>query len=112
MQFQDQGIDVHVVVWSIRNRGGTIGYFSQYVYDSVEFNTNISNIEDQMLAKPYGDFNNYGTIFLYISITPDKIVWWPHRDAFSKVPGYMDALNELIETGIVPKALRKSIIII
>jgi hypothetical protein len=104
MQFNEQGIDVHVIIWGIRNGDGTTGYFAQYIYDSFQFG--YINDYNRLIADPFG----YHDIMIHVGLTDDAQKRYPYTVFLFQQPGYNAAIQWLIDNKIVPEAFRNLIL--
>jgi hypothetical protein len=98
MQIQMQGIDVHLVFHSIRNKDGTVGIIIEYIFDSTQLNGPFGY--PRLIANQ----NKPHEIFLQTGISTQ----WQKDVPFEVsllTPEFLNAINELIATGNIPKAL-------
>jgi hypothetical protein len=102
-QIADQGLDVHIILWEIRNKDGSRGYLANYFYDSVQ----------------YADQNAYQRLVALPLISRDYIVItgvagqyqaaFPYVMSLFQQDGYMQVIQEWINTGNIPQAMENMI---
>jgi hypothetical protein len=104
LQIAEQGLDIHIILWEIRNQDGSRGYLADYFYDSFQF-TNLKSFE-RLVAYP-----DITRDYLVITdIGPDLKAFNPYILTLFQQPGYLQVNQEWIDTGNIPEALENMIV--
>jgi hypothetical protein len=104
MQLSEQGIDPHIVIWEIRNRDGSRGYFSRYMYDS--FQQPYPKVYEYLLAHPI----NSNPMQIHIALSAHLQSIDPYDVFLLQQPGYGD-VEQWPVTGNVPKSIQNGLIL-
>ena len=105
MQFQDQGLDIHVIFYEIRNRDGSSGWLVVYDFDSQQRNGPYAY--PRLVANPTGPFDL--TIDTRANATFQKIK--PYAVSLMTLD-FINAINTLITSGNVPDPLNDGSMIV
>jgi hypothetical protein len=105
VQIQEQGLDIHIIIWEIRNRDGSSGYVSQYIYDS--FQRRDTGVYTGLLSDPFG----YYVLIIHTSQSNDM----PGKNTYaldlSDQPGFQDAVKKWIASSMVPEEFQNGLIV-
>ncbi len=104
IKIQDQGIDPYILIWEIRNKDGSRGYFAAYIYDSFQQHWDYGY--NQLVTNPRGS----ASIMFHTSLSNSTKPLYPYDVSLTQQPGYLEAVQEWINTGIVPAALKNLIL--
>ena len=104
IKIADQGIDAYVLIWEIRNKDGSRGYFAEYIYDPVQQTRDYDF--NQLVVNPRGS----QTIMFHTSLSKPTTALYPYSVSLTQQPGYQEAVQAWIDTGIVPTAFRQLIL--
>jgi len=105
IKIQYQGGEPYFVIWQVKMKNGMPGYLLGYIYDPTEFNT--LGDSDGKYALGY--------------TPPDEMIFrtgqsskyrskYPYYEYIFNQPGYLDAIDKYIATGIIPPELEKIIL--
>ena len=98
MQFQDQGSDIHVVFYEIRNKDGSSGWLVVYNNDSKQFTGGRAYLRlVDNLTKPFD-------LDIEIGANATYQQYYPYAAALM-TPDFVTAINTMLKTGIVPDSL-------
>ena len=104
VQIAEQGIDPHIIIWEVRNKDGSRGYFPLYMYDSYQDHY-IFGYQD-LVANPFGSFDK----MIQTGLTADAMTRYAYTVFLFQQPGYIEAVQQWIDTGIVPEAFKYMIL--
>jgi hypothetical protein len=104
IQIKDQGIDPHILIWEIRNTDGSRGYLVDYYTDSYQF----------VMKKTYKGLVDHPGSTFYMQVNTGFETGlqhlYPYAMSLFQQPGYVEALQQWIDTGNIPEALEHLIV--
>jgi hypothetical protein len=104
IKIEDQGREPYIVIWEVTMKNGERGYLSAYIYDPVEFGT-------QAMYKRLADGSGKVAELLFVTGCP-KVYQseLPYLTYLVQQPGFLDAIDMFIATGIIPPELETMIL--
>ena len=104
MQFQEQGLDIHIIFWEIRNSDGSQGFLVAYTYDSQQYNGPFGY--PRLVANPTGQS--------YLDIRTGVATKFHARRSYDlsllAQPGFIEEIESFISTGNISNGLTNMIV--
>lgn len=104
IQISEQGIDPHIIIWEVRNKDGSRGYISQYIYDS--FQHSYTNWYEYLVTNPLDS----GVRSFHVGITSDTQTRYAYTVTLFQQPGFLEAVQQWIDTGNIPEVFKDLIL--
>lgn len=104
IQIAEQGIDPHIIIFELRNKDGSRGYIPLYMYDSYQYYYIFGY--QRLVANPFGSYDK----MIQTGLTADAMTRYAYTVFLFQQPGYLEAVQQWIDTGNVPEALKYMIV--
>jgi hypothetical protein len=104
IQIAEQGLDVHIIIWEIRNSDGSRGHIVKYMYDSLQYNP-IYGFE-RLVADPLGSYD----MLIHAVVPTESQGSYPCTTFLLQQSGFPEAIQQWIDTRIIPEAFKDMIL--